>query len=123
MIEYEILMPEDRRLRKVYEKYDVPNRIGWPVVVAFRDEEVVGVMGTQDRDDAVVAGPLNADHVAIAFRMAELYENFMTGIGVSSYMFYVEQSNEEWLNAVRKWPVFEEVGKDGEYIWFHRRMH
>jgi len=58
-----------------------------PSVVALREGHLVGLLGTQKRDDAIVAGPLIMDlpkgvnEGFLILQMVELYENALRNPG------------------------------------------
>lgn len=123
---YRIITEEDEdKLREwVISKMDMPADIGFPTLMAFQGGRIVGCMVTQDRDDAVVCGPLIGESGIISVRLCELYESLLKRLGVKEYLFYVDDPDtSRVLYAMRRKEVeFTELGPhDGRY-WCKRRI-
>lgn len=101
--------------------------IGWPNVMALRDNTLLGFIMTQDRDEAVIAGPLwlsdgLEQKAFVAMRLFEVYERIMALAGMQSFMFYVDHEFSDYVKLVKKLPGFAILSQDDERVWFKRRI-
>ena len=101
--------------------------IGWLNMVAMRGNTLLGFILTQDRDEAVIAGPLwlsdGLEHKTfVALRLFEAYERVMAGVGIKKYLFYIDNEFPDWIDLVMKLPGFAILQKDTKRIWFERRL-
>lgn len=68
----------------------------FPTVVALEDK-VIGLIGTKITNNMIVAGPLviksDRRRIMTAIRMVEMYEIAMKGLGISSFIFSVEDGS------------------------------
>lgn len=64
-------------------------KFGWPTIVAVRDMEVVGLLSTHRRRDAIYAGPLLVEKQSpvLVMRLIEAYEQVLQTMGVAHYWF------------------------------------
>ena len=98
----------------------------FPTIMAKREGEVIGVLGTIPLKNVVVAGPLwvsvagNGSFVAI--RIIEAYDNVMRNAGLTMYYFSVEKDNPKWLSLIRKMDTEELDDNDPELFWFKRTL-
>ena len=98
--------------------------LGWPVVVAERDGRVVGFLGTADRDDVLIAGPLviEGSHNPFMFlRLTEAYENVLRLACINSYYFTVDEGNFEQVALVKSLGI-PQVGQDKNKLIFLREL-
>ncbi len=121
MTTYRIARPDD--LAAILRRYTVTQPLSWPTIVAYNGDEVVGFMSTHDDQSAVVAGPLESESPLITFRLIELYEAIMQGMGISEYLFYVENDKEPWIAQVKRVPGTETISQDERLTWFRRRLY
>lgn len=101
--------------------------IGWPNVVAMRDKELLGFILTQDRDEAVIAGPLwlsdgLKQKAFVAMRLFEAYERIMALAGMQSFMFYIDHESDHFIKLLKNLPGFAILSEDDERVWFKRRI-
>lgn len=78
--------------------------LGWPVVVAERDGEVIGFLGTKKSDETFEAGPLVIDGGSNPFlfiRLVEAYENALRICRIRAYWFSVARSNLKQVARVK----------------------
>jgi len=100
--------------------------IGWPNVIAMRGNELLGFILTQDRDEAVIVGPLwfsdgLKQKAFVALRLFEVYERIMGHIGICKYLFYID-NDDSWINLMLKLPGFAIIEKQAKQTWFERRI-
>ena len=96
----------------------------WPVVVAERDNRVVGFLGTWDTPDAIIAGPAviaGGRNVLMMMRLAEAYENVLRLARISSYLITVERGNSAQVERVQR-VGYKRIGEDADHVWFKREL-
>ncbi len=124
MTEYRIATQDDRI--EIHENFKLDTTLGFPVVVAVRNDKVIGFLSTQNRDDAVVAGPLEINLKIKAFvciGLIEAYDNLMRNLGIKVYWFHVDKKvAPAWLQQVQATGLYTKIGEDGELLWFERRL-
>lgn len=103
-----------------------PDAFMFPTFIAYRGNEVVGTLGTQNRQDMVVAGPLAiAGHIEnkgiLAFRLADLYERFMARLGIVEYLVHVDPGNDSMQGIMKKLP-FESIEDTENGHWYRRAL-
>lgn len=123
---YRLILPEDesKLFNWLLEETGVPNGIGWPTVIAERNDETIGCIVTQPREDAVVCGPLVAKNPIILYRLVLFYENIMDHLGISEYLFSVddpETSPVVRALAARHMPL-RDLGQSQGQHWYARRV-
>ena len=122
--EYRLATSDD--MVDIYEHFDITERIGWPVVVAVREDKVVGFLGTQDRTDTVAAGPLeiNLENKAfVCLRLVEGYDRVMRSMGLKHYWFSVDETDaEKWLQQVQELGLYTKIDQTGDHAWYRRDL-
>jgi|SRR4249919_3225221 hypothetical protein len=81
-------------------------KLQFPTVMAFdADFKAVGVAATRIEDEMIVMGPLclksDRRRPRTAIRLIDLYDIAMRGMGITSYIFHIEQGNL-WEKLVNK---------------------
>ena len=107
----------------IYENFDLTERMGWPVVVAKRKNKIVGFLGTQDREDMVVAGPVEVKLKIKAFvlkNLIEIYDALLKKLGMKEYLFSVDKKQEKWIAQIEILTIYEKVSETDDYVWFKR---
>jgi len=98
--------------------------LSFPTVVAERDSQIIGCIGTHRQNDAVVAGFFRAPTFITAMRLVEACENVLRLAGVREYLFALDDSAPRaWLDSVERspelvWPVGEVDGVK----WYRRKV-
>lgn len=76
------------------EEQEPKQVLGFPTIMAFQDQELVGICGTHIVDDLVVAGPLilrsDKRRAFTALRLCVEYEAEMRRLGIKSFIFSAE---------------------------------
>lgn len=96
----------------------------FPTIMASREGEVVGMIGTRPHKDAIIAGPLlvNLPHPQVVIlHLFDSYELVMRKLGVEAYHFSIDKSNEQWKHIVEKALSLEPYGETDEY-WYRRSL-
>src|SRR5262245_15791229 len=98
--------------------YDEP-RLTYPSIMAQRGEELIGVLATQPRSDAIVAGPVAVSKGGLitAIRLFEAYERLLWHSGVRSYYFGVEKANTSWIEQLNRFGLIACQVTD-EAVWY-----
>ncbi len=119
-------LAEKDEIPEVIDLWEQPIRIGWPVVVAVDDGKIVGYLATQDRDDAVVAGPIfmKPEHQGIpTLRMIEAYENLLSCLKIQKYLFFVDkEETPTWLDIVKRSGAYRMIDDTTHNVWFERTL-
>jgi len=79
-----------------------PEPIAYPTVMAMRDGELVGFLGTHPRKDMLIAGPIvvKFDHRLVVLRLNLAYDNLLRSIGVAFYYFSIPDSNAKFQRII-----------------------
>jgi len=97
--------------------------MAWPAIIAENDEgEVKGIMATEDREDAVVAGPIMATSGKIAMSMINRYENVLRNLNITTYLFSIERKLNKWIKAVAKDGRAKMIDQTETHMWFRRSL-
>lgn len=124
---YRLATPADEAEIRALPDGQVPR--AFPTVVAERDGEIIGFLGTHDRRDCILAGPLSIALPAgrargvVAWRLIQTYEFILMQVqGIDSYCFVAE--GESWQGAVaRASGRTEPFGVDAEgNQWYLRHL-
>lgn len=95
-------------------------RQGVKEALAWTDQDaIVGFIGTHDRKDTVMAGPLEAINAFIARNLIELYENTLRHAGLSMYWFHVKPGT--WAEAVERAPNVTKIHEMADGSTIYRR--
>lgn len=99
----------------------------FPTIVALRQGEIIGFLGTMTPHDIITAGPLVfrpgiQGKGFLLSRMWQLYEQTFRTIGILQYHFFVETSNTEWLQQVYRIGFQAVAYAEEGYQWFVRHI-
>jgi hypothetical protein len=104
----------------VFEYLGETPDITFPVIIAKREDKIVGVIGTFNFKQAVVAGPLKSDSSGISMRLCENYDKLLKSMGIKTYVFAIEKGTK-FLNVVKKMDyLYKEYHEDEDVIWYRR---
>ena len=98
----------------------------FPTVIAERDGEIIGYLGTHDRDDCILAGPMEVRleneraKGLVALRLIEAYETVLLHAGIEFYFYGVH--NGPWRDATERSPRTMLVYEDGDLGVFKREL-
>lgn len=101
--------------------------IGHPTLMAIKDGELTAVLGTHITDNNfIVAGPLVIKSGAHRFwtliRLIDEYDRVMRGIGITQYLFSVEDSNSDWLDKIEKTFAIEPYAHERGRFFYIRNL-
>lgn len=96
--------------------------VTYPTIMAYRGEELVGVLGTKPSDQAVICGPLYVKTPApvgafVAERLINVYEGMLSALGVQSYVFYIDKKNYKQRDIIRRIGLRPYTYKGGKF-WY-----
>jgi hypothetical protein len=110
----------------IYDTFDLDRILGWPVVIAEREDKIIGFMGTQDRKDMIVAGPLEISLKIkgfVAMRLIEAYDKLMRSFGVKEYLFSIDsKDNAKWLKQVHDTGFCTKMDDVEGESWYKREL-
>lgn len=96
---------------------------GFPTVMAERDGELVAFLGTHQREDMLLAGPLvlkpGLPSVILKLRLGEVYENLLCIAGVKFYVLGVEKTDAKSLEFSKRMGM-EQIGETDTQVLFRR---
>lgn len=98
----------------------------WPVIMAENDGIIVGVLGTQNREDCIVAGPLSVDsdnNGPVMIKLIETYDKYLKKVGIETYMFFVDYDNNDWINQVERSGTVIMIEDMGSHKWYRRDLN
>lgn len=101
-------------------------RLSWPTVLAWRGEEIIGVLSRVAHKKAVIAGPLvvaGARPLMTIIRLVEAWERVMWRLGTTEYFFGVDlTTGKAWLRLLDKAGLVPYTQADGA-AWFKRTIN
>lgn len=116
----------DEEYSRLYEIFDIETPLTWPVIIAEREGDIIGMLGTHG-DDRLCAGPLQVKmpqgrtHVFVASRLARVYDDYMRSIGMKKFDFYVEKGiNDHYIKQIERLPIYNKTFENDEFIWYER---
>jgi len=127
-----ILADDQERLKEAYaflikNKVPIYDTLSFPTVLATRETtgEIIGILGTSTSTDrGIVAEPLfiSIKNPMVTLRVVQVYEDFMTRMGISSFAFDVPMDATGWLSSVRNSGAYVETGEREGYFEFKRML-
>ena len=71
--------------------------LGFPTILAYEGEELIGFIGTAIKDGMIIAGPLlirsDMRRPITALRLVEAYENAMRNMGIKTFIFNADDDS------------------------------
>jgi hypothetical protein len=120
--EYRLATNDD--LIDIYDNFELTAQLAFPVVVAVRNNKIVGFFGTQNRPNMVIAGPLQVklpNKAFVTLRLGEKYDEIMRNMGIRLYWFSVDkQESSRWLEQVEESGAFSKIEEVDGQVWFRR---
>lgn len=100
--------------------------LGFPTVLAFEGDVVVGLFSTVPKKDTIIAGPmvLKSDRPRkfTALRLMEAYDSIMRTAGVSTYTTFIERKDKLGMGLMERLPNTEWIGENIDGVLFARRL-
>lgn len=116
-ITYRIATKKDYRTLHAFmaEQEAERNTLGFPTVLAEKDGEILGLLGTLVKSNLIIAGPLvikkDRPRYFTIIRLVEAYEAAMLSLGVTSYIFGT--SDPKFLQYAKELGLESYAEKDG----------
>lgn len=98
------------------------DKLEYPTVMAVRDGKAVGMISTTRGKENMFAGHIKADNKYTAMRLYELYEQTLSNLGVSHYLFGIERENTKLINTIEKLFEIEPFMKTDKLLFYVRRL-
>ena len=110
----------------IYDFGEQVHELGFPTVVAEKDDIIIGYISTQPSTEQVVAGPMfveeNHNRGLILIRMMDFYGEILKGLGITQYRFGISVENERLFGAAERLGAFQYEGIHGENHIFKRAL-
>lgn len=105
---------------------DVP-RLGFPTVLAWEGDEIVGLFSTLPRKDMIIAGPLafkshEGNQLVRLIRLVEAYESVLRHAGVTQYLFFVPDKHARWKEFIERTLDTEPIQVETDRTWYKRDL-
>lgn len=107
-VEYKVAVnPGDyARAHRLMKEYGgSKQKLTFPTILAVKDGEVVGLIGTRIYKDMIVAGPVVVRRTMGALgaiRLVEAYENAMRNMGIEWFIFWTDGEQSIIEKAIRR---------------------
>ena len=113
-------LAQEAEMPRLLAQYAFDDLPVFPTLVADRDGQFMGVLGTLSEKEFIISGPFYADSPIVMINLLKAYRNTMRLLGVDKYYFFVDKTNERWLKQVRKLKIMvERVDLETEdLVWF-----
>ena len=113
-----------RKCRALVRQHDSPKPMTFPTVMAVRDGQVIGVLGTQKRDDMIVAGPFVLAHKSpfVVLHLLDAYDLVMRRAGIVAYHFYIDPGNAHWQAQVERLGFTAWSRDEAGGAWYRRSL-
>lgn len=97
-----------------------------PTILAIEDDEVVGIMGTEQDEQMIRVGVFmtksDRPRVFTALRMVEVYDNVMRNMGISTYVALIVREDARMQRMLDRVGGFEVIGENADGILYARRL-
>ena len=113
-----------RKCRALVRSFAEPKPMTFPTVMAVRDGRVIGVLGTQSRNDMVVAGPFVLAHKSpfVVLHLLDAYDLVMRRAGIVAYHFYIDPGNAHWQSQVERLGFVAWAKDELGGAWYRRTL-
>lgn len=101
-------------------------QLEWPTVLAYEEEECVGLISCYIENDLVVCGPLtlrsDIRRPVTALRLCERFEEALSGIGINSYIIRTDGESIITEAIPRYTPEMKPYAKEGDSYFYVRKI-
>lgn len=102
------------------------HRISFPTVMAWKDNELTGILSTYIDKNTIYAGPLvlkkGQRRSWTLIRLVETYEKVMRSMTIKSYFFSVDKANKEWLDKISDVYELKPYTEHNGRYWYQRNL-
>ena len=100
--------------------------LGFPTMLLVEEDQIVGMIGTDIQKGMIIAGPLvmrsDRKRIQSAIKMVEMYEMALRGIGISTFIFHVEEGT--FLDKmISRYSEYQPYAVRGTKKFFIRRLN
>ncbi len=97
-------------------------KLSFPTILMKRDDNVIGVLGTNPSKQAVIAGPLLVDDELFIMPLISAYEKILKMGSVTRYLFKVEKTKVDWLKTIDRTEGVHRRGEIDDFVIYERRL-
>lgn len=101
-------------------------RLSFPTVMAWKDNELTGILSTYIDKNTIYAGPLvlkkGQRRSWTLIRLVETYEKVMRDMTIKSYFFSVDKANKEWLDKISDVYELKPYTEYNGRYWYQRNL-
>lgn len=101
-------------------------RLSFPTVMAWKDNELTGILSTYIDKNTIYAGPLvlkkGQRRLWTLIRLVETYEKVMRDMTIKSYFFSVDKANKEWLDKISDVYELKPYTEYNGRYWYQRNL-
>lgn len=104
-------------------------KLDFPTILAFEDGRLIGACGTQLLPDMIVAGPMAVEpfpsgrsRMAVSLALCEYYEATLRSLGITSYIFSVDEGSSMAQSVAWYTPDNEPYAREGGKLFFVRHI-
>lgn len=102
------------------------HRLSFPTIMAWKDNELTGLLSTHIDKDTIYAGPLvlksGQRRSWTLIRLVENYERIMREMKIKQFIFSVDKANKEWLDKISQTYAFEPYTEYNGRYWYKRNL-
>lgn len=102
------------------------DRLGFPTMLAFENEELIGMCATTIKNNLIVAGPLtlrsDRRRAFTALELCVKYEEDLKSLGIVSYIFSAEYGGIMQKAIDRYMDGMKPYADDGKHKFYIRRL-
>ena len=103
-----------------------PEPIAFPTVMAMREGELVGFLGSHPRKDMLIAEPMivkrGPSQGMTVLRLNLAYENFLRSAGMAYYYFNIPDSEGTYQKMIEKALNIQPYAHESGYKWYRRYL-
>lgn len=102
------------------------HRLSFPTFMAWKDNELTGVLSTHIYNNMIIAGPLVLKNGQARYwtliRLIENYERVMRHMRITSFIFSVDEKAKEWLDKIAKTYAIEPYAHQDGRFFYERKL-
>lgn len=101
-------------------------RLSFPTMMAWKDNELTGVLSTYIDKNTIYAGPLvlkkGQRRSWTLIRLVENYERVMREMKIKQFIFSVDKANKEWLDKISETYELKPYTEFNGRYWYQRNL-
>ncbi len=122
-------MNTEYKIASTYDEYvDCHNlmckdeELSYPTVMAVRNGKAIGMISTARGKENLFATPMIAKSIFVCIGLYELYEQTLSNIGVTHYLFSIEKENTKMINTVERLFDIKPFYEEDKLLFYVRRI-